>query len=146
MNLSRHFTLEEFLASDLAVRKGIDNTPTPEIEAALTFTAAGMERVREALGGLPIHISSGYRCAKLNSIVGGQPNSQHMKGEACDFLCPAFGTPREVAIELAAFLPPIGFDQLILEYAEWVHISFVEGPARGSILTIDHNGTHQGII
>ena len=146
MSLSRHFTLQEFIASDTAARKGIDNSPTPEIEAALAFTAAGIERVRAALGNLPIHINSGYRCPKLNAAIGGQPSSQHTKGEACDFICPAFGTPYEVAVELAACVPEIGFDQLILEFCQWVHVSFVEGPARGMILTIDKAGTHKGLI
>mgnify|MGYP003347773096 CR=1 FL=1 len=29
MNLSEHFTLEELTASEIGVRKGIDNTPGP---------------------------------------------------------------------------------------------------------------------
>mgnify|MGYP001559410179 CR=1 FL=1 len=145
MSLSRHFALEEFLASEIAERKGIDNTPTPEIEATLAFTAAGMELVRAALGNIPIHINSGYRCQKLNAAVGGSANSQHVKGEACDFIAPDFGTPFEVAKELAGFVPEIGFDQLALEFGRWIHISFVEGPARGMVLTIDRAGTHKGL-
>ena len=146
MSLSRHFSLEEFTASEVAERKGIDNTPTPEIEAALAFTAAGMERVRAALGGVEIRVTSGYRCPKLNAAIGGSANSQHTKGEACDFIAPAFGTPYEVAVELATCVPEIGFDQLIYEYGQWVHISFVEGPARGMVLTVDRSGTHKGLI
>lgn len=143
MNLSRHFTLAEFLASEIAERKGIDNSPTSEIEAALAFTAAGMERVRAVLGNVPIHVSSGYRCAKLNAAIGGSANSQHMKGEACDFIAPTFGMPYAIVKALAD--SDVGFDQLIFEYASWVHISFVDFAPRGMVLTIDAKGTRKGL-
>ena len=145
MTLSRHFTLEEFIASGTAARKGIDNTPTPEIEAALGETADGMERVRAALGGLPIHINSGYRCPKLNSAIGGATNSQHTRGEACDFIVPDFGTPFEIVQELAGRQDEIGYDQLIYEFGQWVHCSFTDTP-RGKVLTINTRGKFNGLV
>ena len=146
MTLSRHFTLDEFLASDYAIRHGIDNTPTPEIEAALANTAQGMERVRAVLQQ-PIHINSGYRCPKLNSAIGGSKSSQHMKGEAADFICPEFGTPFQVAQEVAAHESEILFDQCILEYPPkgWVHVSFSENP-RGQVMTIVKSGKFNGLV
>ena len=33
----------------------------------------------------PIYINSGYRCKKLNEIIGGVTNSMHTKGLAADF-------------------------------------------------------------
>jgi zinc D-Ala-D-Ala carboxypeptidase len=145
MTLSRHFTLDEFIASSVAARKGIDNTPSPEIQGALLNTAAGMERVRSVLGGYPIRINSGYRCQKLNSIIGGSPNSQHTKGEAADFICPEFGMPVDIAHALSTHFPDIGWDQLILEFDQWIHISFVTESPRGKILTINRRGTFPGI-
>jgi uncharacterized protein YcbK (DUF882 family) len=145
MNLSRHFTLQEFLASDYAARHGIDNTPTPEIEGALLNTAAGMERVRAVLQQ-PIHINSGYRCPKLNSAIGGKPSSQHTKGEACDFICPEFGTPFQVARAIAAKAHEVGFDQLIYEFGQWVHCSFVDEKPRSHVLTINSKGTFNGLV
>ena len=35
--------------------------------------------------GKPIHINSGYRCKKLNEMVGGVSKSMHTKGMAADF-------------------------------------------------------------
>ena len=45
-----------------------------------------LDPAREKLGS-PIVVNSGYRCPKHNKEVGGVPNSQHMRGEACDIRC-----------------------------------------------------------
>lgn len=138
MQLSPHFTLDEFTFSQTAARKGIDNDPPADVLANLQRTANGMEAVRVVLGGAPIHISSGYRSPALNAAVGGAKASQHLTGQACDFTAPRFGTVQEVfdAIRRAG----VAFDQIIVEYGRWVHISFSDKP-KGQALVIDHNGT-----
>ncbi len=138
MNLSPHFTLAEFTVSDTAERKGIDNTPPPDVMPALQKTAQGMEAVRIRLGGAPILVTSGYRSLELNRAIGSRDTSQHVKGEACDFICPRFGTPRMVVDALKD--SGIEFDQLILEFGRWVHISFA-GKPRHHVLVIDRDGT-----
>ncbi len=55
-----------------------------------------------------------------------------MDGLACDFVCPAFGSPQKVAKELAE--SGLEFDQLIYE-GTWVHISFKKEGNRGEIMT-----------
>jgi zinc D-Ala-D-Ala carboxypeptidase len=137
MYLPTHFTLEEFTVSETAARRGVDNTPPPDIVARLRGTAQGLEVVRLRLGA-PIIIMSGYRCGALNAEIGGAANSQHMVGEAADFICPRFGHPRSIADALAD--SGIEYDQLILEFGRWVHISFADRPRRHA-LVIDHNGT-----
>lgn len=134
--LSPHFSLEELTASDTAARKGIDNTPTPEARAALVRTATGLEAIR-ALLGAPVLVSSGYRCPALNKLVGGQPNSQHMRGEAADLIAPQFGPPEAIVKRLVGAL---AYDQLILEFGRWVHVSFADKPRR-QVLVIDAKGT-----
>jgi hypothetical protein len=124
MILSEHFTLEELVFSSTAQRLRIDNSLPPNLMGALTNTARGMERVRSVLGDCPIRIDSGYRSPELNLAVGGQANSQHLKAEAVDFVCPAFGFPIDVCRALAAERLQVNFDQLIYEY-DWVHVSFV---------------------
>ncbi len=131
MNLSDHFTLDEFTQSQSAARLGIDNTPPPNIVNQLLITARGLERVR-ALLGKPISVSSGYRSAKLNKAIGGAPLSQHISGEAVDFISPGFGSPLEVC--KAILKSDITFDQMIYEGA-WVHISFVNSAPRHQVLT-----------
>lgn len=136
--LSKHFTIDEFTFSQTASRNGILNNPPPEIVPALHHTAKGMELVRKALGNVPVLVSSGYRSPALNAIVGGQISSQHLLGEAVDFTAPTFGNPNDIICALAKSKVP--YDQLILEFGRWVHISFSDRDRR-QILVIDHTGT-----
>lgn len=117
MQLSAHFSLEELTATSV---RAADNTPSQAVVDALTDTAERMEAVR-ALLGHSIIVNSGYRSVEVNRIVGGVANSAHTTGHAVDFICPAFGTPMEVAQAIHA--SNIEFDQLIKEYG-WVHLSF----------------------
>jgi hypothetical protein len=135
LNLTAHFTLAELTASDYATRTGIDNQPIdPAVLANLHLLADGLERVRAVLGQ-PIHISSGYRCEKLNAAVSGSRTSAHLKGLAADIHVPGI-TPRGVCLRLSAVADAIGFDQLIFE-GSWTHIGFPEADAepRRQILT-----------
>ena len=135
--LSPHFTLEELTHSQTAARLGLDNDPGPDVLAALKRTALGLEAVRVRLGGAPILISSGYRSPAVNRAVGGALASQHIRGEAVDFVCPRFGDPRQIVDALADSDVP--YDQLILEVSSWVHISFAAHP-RHLAMVIDRAG------
>jgi len=135
MNLSPHFSLAELLASQVATRKGIDNTPAPAIVANLTRLAALLEQVR-ALVGAPIAISSGYRSPALNRAVGGAANSAHVLGLAADI-----GTAKLAPKALALLIrqSDIAFDQLIYE-GTWVHIALSAGTPRRQVLTAKFAG------
>jgi len=122
-DLSQHFSLIEFVHSNTAVRKGIDNSPTPAVLVRLRNTARMMESVREILDA-PIMVSSGYRSPSLNAAVGGARTSAHTTGNAVDFVCPRFGDPYAICRELEKHKQELGYDQLIHEYGHWVHISF----------------------
>lgn len=122
MNLSKHFTLEEMVFSQTAVRQGINNDPTPDVIDKLHFVAQSLEQVRELLGGHPIIVSSGYRCPELNAAVGGSKNSDHCLGYAVDFTCPRFGSALAVAKALSECYT-ISFETLIYE-GTWVHMAF----------------------
>ena len=80
MQLSEHFTLEEFTASQTATRRGLNNTPSPQMIEKLKQTAQKMEQVRDLLGK-PISINSAYRSPSVNRAIGGAATSQHCKGE-----------------------------------------------------------------
>ena len=86
MNLSQHFTLAEFCASEVAARRGLDNTIPPEfIPNAVALCENVLEPARAVLG--PIRINSGYRSSKkVNSAVGGAWGSQHTLGQAADII------------------------------------------------------------
>jgi len=130
--LSRYFTLARLIHSDTARAGGINNIPGLEVLPNLRRLARGLDEVRRLLGH-PLDISSGYRSPRLNAAVGGAVNSQHTHGLAADFTCPDFGTPLEVARAIRD--SRIDFDQCILEFGEWVHLSFSPAPRR-RMLTI----------
>lgn len=145
MRLSDHFTLEELTASELASRQNIDNVPTDaKTLNHLKFLAKNLEDVRECLDQ-PIHINSGYRCLMVNALLGSKPTSSHVKGLAADFVCPGFGTPKEIVKKLSS--SSVAYDQLILEFDRWVHIGFSEEGyiPRKQVLIIDKQGTRQFI-
>ena len=121
MKLSEHFSLEEFIASAKAKTLRLDNTPLAEHMENLRNTARCMEEVRTLLGDKAIAILSGYRGFKLNAAVGGVGKSAHTFGNAVDFICPSFGSPRDTALKILK--SGIKYDQLILE-PTWVHIAF----------------------
>jgi zinc D-Ala-D-Ala carboxypeptidase len=144
MKLSANFTLNEFIQSRTAKEQGLDNFPSDHVIQVLRFTAAGMERIRACLDGAPIHITSAYRSIEVNDAVGGEKFSQHVKGEAVDFICPAFGTPREIAFHLHDKLGMLGVDQMILE-GTWIHVSFTLSPRR-EMLTLSHGKYLKGVV
>lgn len=140
MQLTEHFTLQELTVTS---HRNIDNTPPPETVDKLRATARGLEHVRLLLGA-PVLVTSGYRCPDLNDLVGGSQNSQHMRGEAADFVAPSYGLPLAVCRAIEA--SDIRFDQLIWE-GTWVHISFVEDkkPRRSVLTWIKGKGYSDGL-
>ena len=116
--LSPDFTLAQLTRSDTALKHNIANTPDPAHLNNLKRLATALEQVQRLMQH-PLTINSAYRSPAVNRLVGGVPGSRHALGLAADFVCPAFGTPLEVARAIAA--SPLVFDQLIHEYGRWVH-------------------------
>lgn len=139
MQLSNNFSLEELIFSQTAEREDIDNTPTNEVLQNLIYTAEQLELVKQLLNGCPVLISSGYRSPALNKAVKGANTSQHVLGKAVDFTAPKYGTPRDIVAAIKA--SHIEYDQLILEFGRWVHISFTKSNNRKEALIIDRLGT-----
>lgn len=129
MQLTPHFTLEEFTLSSTALAHGIANTPLPVHLEHLKILAERMEEVR-ALFNAVIEITSGYRNPQVNALVGGVPNSAHALGFAADFHVHGF-TDLEAAKRIRD--SALKFDQLILEKNRCVHLS-VDPQARRQVL------------
>lgn len=148
MKLSTHFTLAELIASNTAKARGIDNTPPPDVFPRLVQLAEMLERIRTVLG-VPVIVTSGYRCQKLNMAVGGVTSSDHTTGQAADIVAPRYGKPEDVARMLAPLVSTIGIGQIILEGVkgkQWVHVS-TRPPHKSvnRILTITDAGARSGI-
>ena len=118
----KYFTLSELLKSDTALKNKLWNGAPKEAEENLrALVDEVLDPLREAYGR-PIRVNSGYRCPRLNTLVGGSPNSQHMRGEAAD-IQPVDGNEADLEV-LAQFLIASGkFDQLIL-YPTFIHVSY----------------------
>lgn len=131
MKLSPNFTLDEFTHSNTAIRAGISNEPNEAILARLKRVAATLEQVRTLLGK-PITVTSGYRSPALNDLVpGSSDTSAHTQGWAADFKVAGM-TPFQVC--QAIMKSGIRYDQIILEYDSWTHIS-IDPRMRGMELT-----------
>jgi zinc D-Ala-D-Ala carboxypeptidase len=131
MKLTKHFNLEEFANSQTAARMGvpvvIPDDIVPRIQALCDHVLEPLRLdVRRS-----IWVQSGYRPGWLNKAVGGAKSSQHMLGEAADILVSGM-TPMQVCRRIVNLELP--FDQLILEFDQWTHVSYSENP-RGKILT-----------
>src|SRR5947207_15207682 len=86
MQLSEHFSLNEMLFSEIALRQGFDNTPPQSAIDNLTHLALTLLEPARLLLGVPLHINSGYRSHLVNECIGGESNSAHMEGSAADFV------------------------------------------------------------
>jgi len=136
VKLSEHFTLAELTVTN---HRTLENTPDAAALANLKRLALFLEQVKTALGGRAVMISSGYRSKAVNDAVGSKDTSQHRIGCAADFRVPGM-TPRQV-VE-ACIAAKLAYDQIILEFDSWTHISIPNTGAkpRGSKLIIDKTG------
>ena len=122
MKLSRYFTFEELTTTTHKAllkenrKEALDNFQLIE---DLAFFA---EQVRAILN-VPMIITSGFRCDKLNEAVGGAKYSQHLFFRAIDF------KPKGMSIDEAFSrikMSNLVYKQLIKEHSgdsEWVHVS-----------------------
>ena len=113
--LSSHFRLGEFLN----LGKYSDNKPTMQHVANMTYGCLMLlEPARQVVG--PIIINSGYRNPRVNALVGGVKNSQHLLGQAADI------RPRDPQQfqRLVAFLKACEYTDQLLTASSWLHISW----------------------
>ena len=157
--LTKNFTLAELTKSQTAARKGLDNTPTPQVEKNLRSLAETiLQPLREKIAK-PIVINSGYRSPSVNAAVGGSATSAHRFGHAVDLVVPSYagGDVKKLCQYVVKFLKDnnIAFDQVIYEFGSsanptqgWVHIGIKSGnnKQRGQVITINRNGTFNGIV
>ena len=140
MNLTEHFSLEEMVASDIAVRHSINNNFSGDIVVNLRRLAEFLEKVRLLLNK-PIHINSAYRSPEVNNLLGSKPTSQHCLGCAADIKVGGL-TPDQVVNSIVK--SDLKYDQVIREFDSWVHISIPNNETlkpRKQALIIDKSGT-----
>lgn len=141
MGKYRYFTLQEFLESDTAKSKRIDNTPSFEVVEHLSVLVERILEPLRAAYGKPITVSSGYRCEKLNKAVGGVTNSAHLRGDAADLQAKDMEGFKKFVREWM-ISQRVKFDQCIIEKSgktEWVHIGIYSatGSQRGELFQMN---------
>lgn len=131
--MGKYFSIGELCQSDTADRNRINNTPN-------TYQRMNMEKLIDNVldpirsrWGRPIYVNSGFRNAKLNSLVNGSKNSQHMSGQAADITTGNITDNKKL---FALFLrSDLEYDQLISENGcQWIHVSYNENGNRQQVL------------
>jgi hypothetical protein len=115
IKLSNHFTLAEFCNFS----KYPDNKPTMQHVVNMAYGCLMLlEPARCEVG--PIIINSGFRNPRVNTLVGGVRNSQHLLGQAAD-IRPK--DPRQFQ-RLIDFLRTCEHTDQLLTGNGWLHISW----------------------
>lgn len=131
MKLSKNFCLAEMLRSQLAERHGITEqfSPPENVKENLKALCRNiLQPLRDSLKK-PILVSSGYRCVRLNSFVGGSPRSDHLTGKAADLNFFINGREENLRLAIEVIKLKLSFKQMILEGGtlhnpRWIHISY----------------------
>lgn len=82
--MTKNFKLHEFEKSKKATELKIDNSVPINRMNEMQKTAELMQEIRNFVG-VPVDITSGYRCKEVNTAVGGAENSDHTAAKAVDF-------------------------------------------------------------
>lgn len=130
----KYFSITELCHSDTAVAKRIANVADVATEERLSALIINVLDPLRTAYGKAISVTSGYRCKRLNQVMGGVKNSQHVSGNAADITAGSKGANRELAKLVVKLKLP--FDQMIDERDfQWLHISYVtDKPNRMEIL------------
>ena len=113
--LSNHFSLSEFCQ----LSKYPDNIPTMQAVANMAYGChLLLEPARREVG--PIIVNSGFRNSRVNALVGGVANSQHLLGQAADI------RPKDPSQyqHLVDFLKTHDLTDQLLTGPGWLHISW----------------------
>lgn len=129
MNLSENFTLLEMLQSQTAIRLVVSEQFQPSeavIENLKKLCINVLEPLRDIVKS-PLNITSGYRCKRLNKLIGGANTSQHTQGKAADLKVHGYSVENLFDLICES---NIEYDQVIQEFDSWIHISFNDGENR----------------
>ena len=118
--LSPHFSFEELTITNRKYLLEANRLAAlNHIEELALLANYILEPARLALN-TPLIITSAYRCAQLNKAVGGAAKSQHLFGQAADFV--PQGISLRKAFDILRAAEYIRYGQLIYE-GKWIHIS-----------------------
>lgn len=137
---SKYFTLQELCRSTTADKLKIKNVPNESQELNLMMLTRFVLDPARTIWGSPIYVNSGFRCERLNEVVGGAKNSGHLYGRAADI------TTKRNDLNWALYTliknSDIPFEKMIFEEkngSTWIHISYVATNMGGKRLCYKYN-------
>lgn len=131
--LSKNLSYEEVVRSATAKRLGINNTPNARQISVLKSMAKGLFQPLRDYFGVPIFISSGFRCKELNEAISGSSKTSHhmILRDICaiDIDQDAISSPVSNADIFYYIKDNLDYHTLIWEHGDdknpgWVHVSF----------------------
>lgn len=131
--------LGKFFKFGEMIRYRADNIPNNEELINLTqLCICVLDKIREKFGA--VTITSGYRNIAYNKSVGGASKSQHITGQASDFIIKSANL-KDV---YKWIINNLEYDQVIFEVSgntKWIHISYnIENNRKDNLIYI--NGTY----
>lgn len=148
MILTKNFTLEELCVTET----GLPNIPDKYAQVKLFYLATYiLQPIRNKFGALKI--TSGFRSLEVNQAIGGVSTSQHLLGEAADFI------PLQVSIsdvfEWVRAKSNLPFGAIGLNYGQairedkndkkWIHISLPRLNDKNQMAMVYEQGTYREI-
>ncbi len=132
--IGKHFKLKHLIYSNIALNNKINNMPGVDVSPTQSTIINNLKNlminvIDYIVDDYPnLIITSGYRCTKLNSFIGGSNTSQHIFGQAIDIQVPEL-TTSDLYNYIYNSKKIKSWDQLIWEYPEkgngsWIHISY----------------------
>ena len=124
----KYFSYSEFFKSDAAEKHQVKNIPDDaQLSQVLGNIKALVINVLDPLRAKidrSIIITSGYRCQRVNELVGGSETSQHLSGKAADIYVKGY-TPQQMEVVYRIIQMFYDFDQLIFYPSKnIIHISW----------------------
>lgn len=146
MKLSEHFTLNEFVTSETAMKNGFTEQYQPPLEVVNNLKKLAIniaEPIRKEFGSFSPTVA--YRCKRTNDKVGGAKSSEHLIG--CAFDETFIRNQKNISSEVFFWILKGGikdFGQIIWEFGDvynprWLHISYNEKNQRRQVLVARKN-------
>jgi len=149
IRLSKNFTLDEFIYSSTALRKGIDNSLPTELLPKLQYLVDTiLQPLRDKFG--PLKINSGYRSVELCITIGSNEHSNHAYGLAVDVEAYSHKVSNIMLLDYIA--NNMEYKELIAEYfnkevatSGWVHVAAEEGNNKGGLKLKDKEHNYSNV-
>ena len=147
VSLTDNFTLEEMAKTSYADLKEKNLKESVSCKASLVLVCQELQKLRGFLSR-PVYITSGFRCQELNARVFSSTKSQHLVGEAADFVAEGYQDSKGIEYIFWWCANNLNYRQLILEKPAnrkpWIHLGIYNGDGKKERLVYE-NGIYKAV-